>query len=870
MATPTAESVKAGIDEKLASWELTQDQVDTAMAQVKQPVQQTTTTEPTTVVDTTKQIEPVTQVTQVEQPVALPTTDSVQANIDEKLSSWELTQDQVDTAKAEIVDKREPVEPTKPVEDVKIGEDIQTFWYETNVLERQERNQGIAENLMTQDKWFDEEKLKEEIRLLAGDVTDEEIQNTVNDIGDRFNSLQNLSTLATTDSEALATAIGNGTITLNDIEWLKRTDPNKYNEIAGYVSYNKKIDTYNSTLNDFKNVFTDDKSKITVDYLEAINEKHKAWLKEVSGEDSLNEYQKALNDPKLLEQKEQLWQLNGDINALTEQINQMADSVKEDNPQIKDKWLLNAITADKTASLLKQKNALLIEAGTIESSVNNKIDNAQENYQLNLQRENIVRENIMTEYWMDKDVFAEWQRLLDRQLDKEEKQYRHDVWLEDQIYMMNVQDDQQRDYLRFQMDLQDQYQDDKLISFQAQDGSHVTYNADKWTYDVFNQWLVQADNIAKWIVEFAKDLEQKDVEYKMWAKVPWAGTIDCSWLNTAYAAQSWVISEEDARYWINAQSQYNESQDSWLFKEMGDVIPWDLIYFKEPDGKVSHVAIADGTMNEDGTIQVIDSSVSWWWVKTRTLNLTQEDKFGKYDLQGSWNWIENRLRNAEDEKYKAQQQYWPLYTQYFEWENPPVSVIDDLWWADVFTKQALDYYIPTKNTELATYWYTIDNPDLYISWWVDKKKRQWISDALNQKTELDSNIDRIKELLEEHWTEVTQRSKPWSELAQLETNIKLILKWEAGYALWVLAWPDMEILENTVKPTVWIKASSRITQNVIDDYTNLALMIDNKISPKLKAMWISAIWEEEEYNSWEDKLYSASKDEIDLSSYWYE
>ena len=69
------------------------------------------------------------------------------------------------------------------------------------------------------------------------------------------------------------------------------------------------------------------------------------------------------------------------------------------------KTVINAVVADRGADLMRNKNGLLIEAQTLSQQVNNKVNTAEQNYKLNLQQENLQREEILQDYNMDLDTF---------------------------------------------------------------------------------------------------------------------------------------------------------------------------------------------------------------------------------------------------------------------------------------------------------------------------------------------------------------------------------------------------------------------------------------------------------------------------------
>lgn len=396
---------------------------------------------------------------------------------------WVWEQPKSDTSVIYPKTTEKPLDTSK-IEEVKIADIVPKFWYETTMLERQDRNQNIAEALFSQNKTFNEAKIRDEIAALAPDVTAAEVQNTVNDIRDRFNALSKVDQLRTISSDVLAQNVVNWDMSLADLDGLKATDPAKYAEITGLISESNMITTNNAALDTMNALFNDQRITTAFDYLNTLNANYTNALKATDWEESLQTYKDALNDPALLEQKDKLAGKEWEVKELDLQLNDLRRSVEDEFKWASDS-LINAVVADRGADLIRQKNSLLVETQTLATQVQNKITTAQNNYQLSLQQEQIERENIITSYGMDMKNFDMAWNVLNRQLDKEEKAYWNKKSLEDQITMMAIDDKYKRDYARFWYQLDNEFGGN--LKYITDDNGNIRIF--DWTSQVWYYWL---------------------------------------------------------------------------------------------------------------------------------------------------------------------------------------------------------------------------------------------------------------------------------------------------------------------------------------------------------------------------------------------
>lgn len=121
------------------------------------------------------------------------------------------------------------------------------FGYSTTPEEREKRNLQLAQGIIWKTQDFNKNRafLEKTIRSYAPNVTDADIQNTIGDIENKFNTLKKNKLLTEKIWTAKATDLVNQTLTDEEINYLKTSDPNKYNE---YIKA-KDIKDYNDMLN---------------------------------------------------------------------------------------------------------------------------------------------------------------------------------------------------------------------------------------------------------------------------------------------------------------------------------------------------------------------------------------------------------------------------------------------------------------------------------------------------------------------------------------------------------------------------------------------------------------------------------------------
>lgn len=404
---------------------------------------------------------------------------------------------------------------TSNIQDVKIWDIVPKFWYETNMAERQARNQDIANALFADNKQFNEEKIKSEITTLAPDVTSWEIMHTVNDIKSKFSQLKRYDDIANMDNASITQGIINWTYSMSDLAQLRESNPEAWAEINTAVTNQMNITTNNAMLDSMNALYWDDKTETAFDTLEALNAQYTAALAATDWEDALKTYQDALNDQELLDNQAALTEKEWRVNELDNQLNDLQRVVEDEFGSNAAKSLISSVVADRWANLIREKNSLMIEMNTLGNQVQNAISNAETNYGLNLQQEQINRDNLIAAYWMDKDVWDKKYAVLQANLNKQEQRELAKLSMLEQMDISSLSDteidwlgteNRVKDLLKFKKWIESNM--DTKYNMQLVDGKMVFYDDYGNIKDTYNP-TTPTDNI-RWSEGWWEDWMRTD------------------------------------------------------------------------------------------------------------------------------------------------------------------------------------------------------------------------------------------------------------------------------------------------------------------------------------------------------------------------
>lgn len=282
---------------------------------------------------------------------------------------------------------------------------------------------------------------------------------------------------------------------------------------------------------------------------------------------------------------------------------------------------------------------------------------------------------------------------------------------------------------------------------------------------------------------------------------------------------------------------------------------WDVIVMDSPNPSTKqygHVAIIIW-VNKDGTYQTLESNKKWEWeVFTRTaLDPNKTKIYWYYHPDGAW-------VTASTQSTQATQ-----WTQNSQWYNPSLefvfeSMLASDWKLDSTTQSNLikqwyslddigdqyNNYKKVNNKKESNYklpaWWNITDSELFNQ--LSATQKSQIATTLTSYDSMVATAQKLKALVLKYWTEVLP-TKAKTQMQQYVGDLQLQAK--ELYNLWVLNWPDLELMESIIyNPTTaqakWNnlinfrgkQATWDLIQNWIDTVNNQAIL-------KLQNYWIT-------------------------------
>lgn len=220
----------------------------------------------------------------------------------------------------------------------------------------------------------------------------------------------------------------NGKISSQDLDKLKSTNPDGYNQLMNKVNdeQNKEINSLN--MQTYNSLATDQKLPSSQEILQnqAGNQGMDTQLKSFlqaqdtlskDGQKYLEEYQKAITAPEVLEQTQQLNKTTAQIDEVNVSIETVAEEYKQRLTGKVDSATLNAIIADKTYKLVQQRNGLVREATRLTNSINSVKQNAKDKLDAWLQMNQLQRQSLQDQlqtFTLGYNIFKDQQDRDDR------------------------------------------------------------------------------------------------------------------------------------------------------------------------------------------------------------------------------------------------------------------------------------------------------------------------------------------------------------------------------------------------------------------------------------------------------------------------
>lgn len=201
------------------------------------------------------------------------------------------------------------------------------------------------------------------------------------------------------------------------------------------------------------------------------------------------------------------------------------------------------------------------------------------------------------------------------------------------------------------------------------------------------------------------------------------------------------------------------------------------------------------------------------------------------------------------------------YTKFIEtWQKPTEKQIAELWWIEKFTSDANKAYLDVQNRILNAQNMKLTDPEFYVSMSPDERK-EFAKDSKTVKNVV-SKVDSIIKKVQDSGLPRQTLVWKWGALKWEITDLQMQMKWEWAYALWVLTWPDLALLESVIpSPDLVNKAWGE--EQFINRLIQARDMFTNQINTNNAWLWVT-------FNpppspvSWSDKATSLLWDMVNI------
>ena len=177
----------------------------------------------------------------------------------------------------------------------------------------------------------------------------------------------------------------------------------------------------------------------------------------------------------------------------------------------------------------------------------------------------------------------------------------------------------------------------------------------------------------------------------------------------------------------------------------------------------------------------------------------------------------------------------PSYMDYIEkWQEPAKYILESMGMDfQEFARKSKENYAYAKQEEYAEKWFEVTNPNAIAR--MTTKNMNDLTTSIDKMRWLESAFDEYISLLEEYGTEFTW---VWDELLNWARSDIVLLAKEI-YNLWVLNWPDLEIMESVlwVNPTTF-RSIFRNNQRFITTANRARDRMRSQVTEKAKNNWL--------------------------------
>lgn len=700
----------------------------------------------------------------------------------------------------------------------------------------------------------------------------------------------NESFLKSISANDIVNSITSGKTSLEKFADLETIDPVKYQAVMDgiQVANNKKKAESNMAVNDATLQSADGKStELTVP--KELTENNAAI--EAAINSNADEYKAAVNDPDLMAKRDELTEEMWYVDQLDKDIMRVKDEVAAQYPWVP-RSQLNAIIADRTDKYRIERGDALIKINTLQGIINNRLEEAQLNY--NVENNRTSQLMSLESQKLQQLGFAFQLKSYEEapQRAKELAQFQSDLQLQQNQAKM----EQEFDFANPDWNSTDPAEQNRALTM-AINRAYETFGdiiqrspaqviADVKKYAQEN-WVSMQEALQQNFISQLKDKPeyQKILNTKMWVSNDpsagmqwgkiWEWTDDNGVVHDTFGLinlNNWTVTPSSfwgwgawggwsSQEWMRTDRHNNPTAFTTAIAEQAGLVLWKD--YEQWDAFPNNPNLHTARLLWDPietTIKVIDkigfftgagqprrthtamSNEEWLALDSAGKAAVVADMYRKEWGNGSLIWETNSTQsNTPQTNTSYDPNRMPDYIKYIEkWVMPTGMKDGSVNWQK-FKAEAQEWYIAAKEEALKQKWFTITNPEAYLS--TDQDTRTNVNKAVEQVPWFIDTMDRLIALTKEQGTEAPRTA---SALQMKQLVVDAQLKAKEIYNLWVLNWPDLELMQAIIKDPVGFGAKIAANTPLIRrDYAQLLRNAKETILSnaygKASQVWLSPV-----------------------------
>ena len=450
---------------------------------------------------------------------------------------------------------------------------------------------------------------------------------------------------------------------------------------------------------------------------------------------------------------------------------------------------------------------------------------------------------------LDQRTYEQLNKLDDREYAKEMQEFSVGLWLEEKSALLNMEFADAQRTTEWMYAFSKQNPTVKFI--EDGDGGFIginettaevltSYNHTEYTNSgalLNNDWFL------------GKDITNLASSYPWQA---WAKNNNPAWLT--WGISSWLkdaLNKAGVSYWQGTSRPANEGWSYIKFDTIWDGIEAMKVALTRWDNTInSRLQAWVGTSEWPAYARQVMGNAgldSNSWQRFSDLDETQMNNLVLSVIKKESPWLAKELESAGVDNvvwgststtgggaYNAN--LWPTYMAYAQKGSTPTQwQIDEMGGIEEFGKQATSYYVEKTTEKYDKLGFDFKNPQLLIA--SDAKTRETIEKDLTEFAKYKDAFDAVMDEVENNGLPLQWKRGDGKRLQGQITQLHLYAKGEEQFNLWVLTWPDLDLLENVI-PSISVGTKINGKENFLNQMSDARAVLIDSYNKALNAQGI--------------------------------